>query len=265
MNEFNVKNPEILSEIRDSKANAEPKSYNSGLRALLTFRDRGFVLENHYARILQIETRAKEMGQSALQEVESSCPPGTFEQLQNALNLITGTVLSMTKLLNAVKEKIAKNERSDSTELWNRFDKESASLRENFTNLEDLGMALLPEGALIAWQESIHKFRASLLTNIFSYAKACKIELSMIERYTSEEMNKITQIIVDKIPADFSAGEAAEYEQDYLVALKDFKKEFSQEKNLWDKFLDILAGGVHQSPDEHVMMERWIEGEKGTL
>lgn len=265
MNEFTAKNPNILSEIRNSNPNTEGNNYNPGLRALLTFRDIGFVLENHYARILQIETRAKEMGQSALREIESSCPPGTFEKLQNALNLITGTVLSMTKLLNAVKEKIAKNERTDSTELWNRFDQESESLRENFTNLEDLGLALLPEGALISWKESIHKFRANLLTYIFSYAKACRIELKMIERYTSEEMDKITQIIVDKIPADFSAGEAAEYEQDYLVALKDFKKEFSQEKNLWDKFLDILAGGAHQSPDEHVMMERWIEGEKGTL
>jgi len=47
--------------------------------------------------------------------------------------------------------------------------------------------------------------------------------------------------------------------------LKDFKKEFSEEKNLWDTFLDILAGGTHQSPSEHVMMERWIEGEKRDL
>jgi hypothetical protein len=254
-----------LSDFSNTNYNFEANNYNSGLRALLTFRDIGFVLENHYARILQIETRAKEMGQIALQEIEPSCPPGTFEKLQNALNLITGTVLSMTKLLNSVKEKITKNERTDSTELWNRFDQESELLRENFTNLEDLGLALLPEGALISWKESIHKFRANLLTYLFSYAKACRIELKMIERYTIEEMNKITQIIADKIPADFSAEEAAEYEQDFLVALKDFKKEFSQEKNLWDKFLDILAGGAHQSPDEHVMMERWIEGEKGTL
>ena len=48
-------------------------------------------------------------------------------------------------------------------------------------------------------------------------------------------------------------------------ALVNFKKEFKEEKNLWDRFLDILAGGTHQSPSERVMLERWIEGEKGDL
>ena len=46
---------------------------------------------------------------------------------------------------------------------------------------------------------------------------------------------------------------------------ENFKKEFKEEKNLWDRFLDILAGGTHQPPSERVMLERWIEGEKGDL
>lgn len=72
-------------------------------------------------------------------------------------------------------------------------------------------------------------------------------------------------MIVDQIPADFTYEEAVEYQNDYFKALVNFKKEFREEKNLWDKFLDILAGGTHQSPAERVMMERWLEGEKGSL
>jgi hypothetical protein len=87
----------------------------------------------------------------------------------------------------------------------------------------------------------------------------------MIEQYTPDELNKITQMIVDQIPADFTYEEAVEYQNDYFKALVNFKKEFREEKNLWDKFLDILAGGTHQSPAERVMMERWLEGEKGSL
>ncbi len=105
----------------------------------------------------------------------------------------------------------------------------------------------------------------TLLSSIVSYARSCRVELQMIERYTTEEMNVITQIVLSKIPKDFDVEEVGENEKDYLNALKDFKKEFSEEKNLWDTFLDILAGGVHQSPSEHVMMERWIEGEKRDL
>jgi hypothetical protein len=89
--------------------------------------------------------------------------------------------------------------------------------------------------------------------------------LQLIERYTPEELNAITQIIVNHIPLNFTYDEAVEYENDYYKALIDFKKEFQGEKNLWDKFLDILAGGTHQSPSERVMLERWIEGEKEGL
>lgn len=53
-----------------------------------------------------------------------------------------------------------------------------------------------------------------------------------------------------------------------LLSMRDanlaMEKHYAQ-INLWDTFLDILAGGVHQSPSEHVMMERWIEGEKRDL
>ena len=87
----------------------------------------------------------------------------------------------------------------------------------------------------------------------------------MIERYTPDELNSITKIIVDQIPADFTYDDAVGYQKDYYKALVNFKKEFKEEKNLWDKFLDILAGGTHQLPSERVMMERWVEGEKEDL
>ena len=89
--------------------------------------------------------------------------------------------------------------------------------------------------------------------------------MQMIERYTPDELNTITKIIVDQIPLNFTYQEAVEYQNDYYKALVNFKKEFKEEKNLWDKFLDILAGGTHQSPSERVMMERWLDGEKGDL
>jgi hypothetical protein len=70
---------------------------------------------------------------------------------------------------------------------------------------------------------------------------------------------------VDQIPLDFTYQEAVDYQTDYYKALINFKKEFKQEKNLWDKFLDILAGGTHQLPSERVMMERWLDGDKQEL
>ena len=95
--------------------------------------------------------------------------------------------------------------------------------------------------------------------------ESCRVLLQFIEQYTPDELDAITQIIVDHIPLDFTYNEAIEYQKEYYKALANFRTEFIEEKNLWDKFLDILAGGSHQSPSERVMMERWLEGEKDDL
>jgi len=85
------------------------------------------------------------------------------------------------------------------------------------------------------------------------------------KKYTPQEIDEIANNILAKLPADYSREEIKEYEKDYLIALDDVKKEFSEKKNLWDDFLDILAGDTHQSASERVMLSRWIDGEKGKL
>ena len=52
----------------------------------------------------------------------------------------------------------------------------------------------------------------------------------------------------NKTPSDFSDKEAIQYEQDYKSAVADFLNEFDKDKNLWDRFLDLLDGGTHQLP-----------------
>ncbi len=85
------------------------------------------------------------------------------------------------------------------------------------------------------------------------------------KKYTSQEIDEIAKNILAKLPADYSLEEINEYKKDYLIALADVKKEFAQKQNLWDDFLDVLAGGTHQSASERVMLSRWIDGEKGNL
>ena len=86
------------------------------------------------------------------------------------------------------------------------------------------------------------------LPMVVAYADACRVELLMLERYSAEELKKINEFIHNKIPSDFSDKEAIQYEQDYKSAVADFLNEFDKDKNLWDRFLDILAGGTHQLP-----------------
>ena len=124
---------------------------------------------------------------------------------------------------------------------------------------------MLPAELHVHLKHDLGKFKEMILPLIEVIEETCRVQLCIIERYSTNELMQITDTLLQGIPNDFTLEEAEKYEHDYLVALKDFKQEFHKEKNLWDSFLDILADGSHQSPAENVMMSRWIEGEKGDL
>ncbi len=87
----------------------------------------------------------------------------------------------------------------------------------------------------------------------------------MIEEYKPNQVDDMTDAILKYIPLNYSITEADKYEKEYLQAYQELKKEVSQKKYLWDKFLDILAGGTQQTPAQRVMMQRWVNGEKGDI
>jgi hypothetical protein len=241
------------------------KSYNSGLRALLTIRNFSDVLEKHYARLTQIEEEINELNNKTKATVEMHGTPELCLKWNTVLEEFSDSVRSVNQLINFFREKITIRDRSDTSTLWVEFDEKLDQLKKNYKALEIIGAEILPQNEQENWVNDTQKYESILIPSLNSYKESCRVELKMIEKYTPEELNKINQLILDKIPKDFTLAEADEYEKDYLDALVDFKQEFQKEKNLWDTFLDILAGGAHQSPEEHVMMKRWVDGEKSDL
>ncbi|MBK8496552.1 MAG: hypothetical protein IPL50_17310 [Chitinophagaceae bacterium] len=54
--------------------------------------------------------------------------------------------------------------------------------------------------------------------------------LQMIEKYSPDELNRITKIIVDQVPPDFTYEEAVVYQNDYYKALVNLKKNLKKRK-----------------------------------
>ena len=87
-----------------------------------------------------------------------------------------------------------------------------------------------------------------------------------------KRLNSLLNIIEEKnilknIPRSFSLLEADKYEKDYLAAMETIEADANKNDNLWDRLLNLLAGAMpfKESPEERVMMQRWLEGEKGDL
>lgn len=241
------------------------KTYNSGLRALLSIRNMNASLEKNRTTLVQIEKEINDLNNDTSVIIQSNSTIESYEKWKIALKETDSPAYNVNKILKTAIEKIAIKDGSTSTDLWKQFDKYRDELKKAYKNLEDLGIGMLPAELHVHLKHELGKFKEMILPLIEVIEETCRLQLCIIERYSTNELKQITDTLLQGIPNDFTLEEAEKYEHDYLVALKDFKQEFHKEKNLWDSFLDILADGSHQSPSENVMMSRWIEGEKWDL
>ena len=255
----------ILTTEVDETAINTGKSHNPGLKALLSIKKFTATLEKDFTELLQIESELHELNKAGLLMFEATTSPEAVARWK-AISLETNKAISgINATLTEAKKRLAQKEKTNFGDLWQQLAAHVTALKDNAKNATNTGLTLLPEAVHPQWGKEYVKPGTPLLESLLAHVESCRVMLQLIERYTPEELNAITQIIVNHIPLNFTYDEAVEYQNDYYKALVDFKKEFQGEKNLWDKFLDILAGGTHQSPSERVMLERWIEGEKGGL
>lgn len=241
------------------------KSHNPGLRALLAIKNFTTTLEQDYTALLKLETELDELNKNGLLMIEASASAEDIASWKLHLQELDNAVKGMNDTLAAAKIKIEQKATDGYADLWKQLSIHLTSLKNHSSNIANMGLALLPAAAHPQWEKEFVQLETPLVQSIVTHVESCRVLLQMIERYTPDELNAITKIIVDHVPIDFTYEEAVEYQNDYYKALINFKQEFKEEKNLWDKFLDILAGGTHQPPSERVMMERWLEGEKGDL
>jgi hypothetical protein len=206
-----------------------------------------------------------ELNKKALIIISNNTSPDATSKWKENLLEVNNAITGINDTLTLAKKKVDEKIKEGYTELWKDLAINVVALKKNSINIVSIGSNALPEAIHLQWNNEYVNVEIPLLQSIITHVESCRVLLQIIERYTPDELNVITQIIIDQIPLDFTYQEAVAYQNDYYKALVNFKKEFKEEKNLWDTFLDILAGDTHQSPSERVMMERWLEGEKGDL
>jgi len=241
------------------------KSYNPGLKALLSIKKNTATLEKDYSELLKIESERKELNKNSLLIIEANVSPEATAQWKAVINDADKAVTAINDILTTTKEKMAQKEKEGYTDLWKQLALHLTALNENSKNASVSGLAILPEAIRPQWEMEFVKPETTLVKSLVAKVESCRVLVQVIERYTPDELDALTQIIADHVPLDFTYEEAMEYQKDYFEALVNFKNEFKKDKNLWDKFLDILAGGTHQLPSEGAMMERWLDGKEADL
>ena len=255
----------LTTEDNATAANSSPQSDTPELKALLAVKKFTAKLEEEYSELLKIESELDQLYKDGSLIIEATAPPEATAQWNAILLEMNKAISRINDILATTKENTVQKVKNDSLGLWESLTIHVAALKDNAANATNTGLTLLPAAVHPQWEKEFAQLETPLVGSLVARVESCRVLLQLIERYTPEELNEITQSIVDHIPVNFTYEEALKYQNDYYKALVDYKKEFREEKKLWDKFLDILAGGTHQSPSERVMMERWVDGEKGDL
>ena len=172
---------------------------------------------------------------------------------------IKANTTQISELTNQLFEKLKNKDATELSSFWKQGKNYADTIGVKFEEMKKMGEVIFISEDLDRWRE-IWKKICQNTEQLFDIAETIHLKLSLIEKLEPEEIDELTKDIVKHIPLDYSAEEAGQYEKEYMQAYNELKEEASKKKNLWDKFMDILAGGIQETPAHRVMLRRWMEG-----
>lgn len=237
-------------------------NFNPAIKAVVSIRYLALGISKKWSHMKSIGNNIEEELMKVTNLVYQYGHNETKQKWQSEQNSYNYNLSELKRILKNVTSKI-KNKNADGLKnSWDEYKKFAQGLENNLLELKKLSKKVVPENETTNL-ESNWKDIFLNHNKILAEADACSIQLQLIEEYKPEEIDELSDTILKHIPVKYSLKEAEKYNQEYLDAFDAIKKEASKKKNLWDRFLDLLAGGSQQTPAQRVMMQRWVEGEKG--
>lgn len=238
------------------------QSFNPAIEAVTTIRHLAMSISDNWSAMKSVGAEVEENLNTASLMVNTHAESetrikwkGLTDEYRTELDVLKG-------IMSMAIDKINQKDASSISANWGEHHFHVERVEEIYDILERLGRKALPENKINEW-ETLWLHIKSSHSIIRNEANAIGTQLQLIELYNPEEVDELTDTILKHIPMTYSNQEAHQYTDEYIKAYEEIKKEASQKKNLWDRFLDILAGGVQQTPAQRVMMKRWVDGEKG--
>lgn len=141
------------------------------------------------------------------------------------------------------------------------FEQKLNRMSEYALRFENLGSNVLKNNLLQTWKNQYCVYRKSYSEKFDKYKKTLVLINQFYEKYSYEEIALISKIITENQRNYSDLSDAENFKIQYLKAISQYKQEFNP-TNLWDRFLNILAGGVHPTPEEKVMLTNWMDGKQ---
>ena len=248
----------------DNMQRMTKETFNPKLRAVVSIRNLVVGLSSDWKGVKstgsEIDKLIQDIGNFFMENASISAHP----EIRSELKSYQDNFKELRKIMNEVVHKINSKDPNALDVVWERHIPFAEQIEETFKRMERLGSNHLPRASHEKWKSdwcAVHsKFNANK-----QIAESSGLYLKMIGELAPEEIDELTENILTHMPVNYSLEDAEQYEKEYMDAYEQLKNQASKSKTLWDKFLDLLAGGTQQTPAEMVMMQRWVNGEKGDL
>ncbi|KZS38558.1 hypothetical protein AWE51_13230 [Aquimarina aggregata] len=242
----------------------EKQNFNPLIEAVISIRHLSIASSKKWTTMKTVGAEVQNNLDQISSLVEKHASESTKSKWKSELANYSKNLDYLKKIMDLAISKINEKKAEGIFAEWNNYLPYVNKLKSNLSNLQSIGVVSLPENKFLDWNTIWSKINTDHI-KIENEAEACSIHLKMIEEYSPEEIDHLTDTILKHIPTKYSKDQANLYTEEYMKAYHDIKKEANQKKNLWDRFLDILAGGLQQTPAQRVMIQRWVDGEKGEL
>lgn len=239
---------------------------NTQLHAIIKLRHLKKASQNNWEMLSNTKRMVNEIISEAQQLMDNYGVSEAKEQFKTDSKMLSTNINSIQESLNDFYQFIQEGKSIDVENSFQKFNKTLKDTNNIFDKIASYPDANFKEIGANEWNEIWNVIKSNL-TTIQGLGESAYIKSLMIKNFNKSEVDALTTEIVKHIPQSFSLLEADKYKQEYIQAVKEIEQESNAKANLWDRFLNILAGVVpfKQTPEERVMMKRWLDGEKGGL
>lgn len=241
----------------ETNPNLNPQNnpeFTTQFQTLLSIRHMGTKIDTYEQRVAELTQELIQTYKNHPKDHLSAEQMKVYDTLLNEVQVYSNHLVHYAELARVNSTENLNT--YDFKTLWKEYEKSYKWLEDSALKLENI----LSENA--SSDLEIRIWEKVYATPIQHNANAIRLIIKFEQMYTPEELDKITNLINETIPQGASYEEIKDYEANFLKSYREFQKEFDKKKNLWDVIMELLAGGVHPSPNERVMLEKWTDGEQ---
>lgn len=168
---------------------------------------------------------------------------------------LTENIIVLLGLLRSIEDKFNTNDHSHLIEIRQTYNHYKDVVINILKEMQNVGNTIFTAGNLQKW-DNIWEIISNNLNRVLSISESYKLKLTLMENLEPDEIDALTLDILKYIPWSYPDSEVQNYESQYAKAYHELNQSQSEKKKVWNKVLDVLAGGMDDTSAHRLSIKR---------